>query len=162
MPTSVVVQIDDLSSPDVQALVIEHLAGMHGNTPAGQVHALAAESLRRPDITFWTAWMSGTLCGCGALKELDSKSGEIKSMRTRSAHLNRGVAQALLEEIVRTGRARGYDCLYLETGTGPAFEPAHALYKKYGFSWCSAFGDYTPTEFNVFMAKPLGTSRSAA
>ena len=162
MPSSVVVQIDDLSSRDTQELVAGHLAGMHGNTPAGQVHALAIESLRLPDVTSWTARMSGVLCGCGALKELDSTSGEVKSMRTRSAYMNRGVAQAVLGEIIRTGHARGYDCLYLETGTGPAFEAAHALYKKNGFSWCSAFSDYKPTEFNVFMAKPLTPSRSAA
>ncbi len=79
-------------------------------------------------------------------------------MRTREAFLKRGIAQAVLEEIIRTGHARGYDRLYLETGTGPAFAAAHALYGKYGFSDCAAFGDYTATEFNVFMVKPLMAS----
>lgn len=149
------IRIDDLSSPQVQALIAEHLAGMRGNSPPGNVHALAIEGLRRPDVTFWSAWQDAALCGCGALKELDAKSGEIKSMRTRTDFLRQGIGQAVLDEIVRTARNRGYRHLYLETGTGPAFDAAHRLYRRNGFDGCGPFGDYTATEFNVFMVKPL-------
>ena len=76
-------------------------------------------------------------------------------MRTRAAFLRRGVGQAVLDEIVRTARRRGYSRLLLETGAGPAFEPAHALYRRNGFEGCGPFGEYTATEFNVFMAKAL-------
>lgn len=147
---------DDLSSQEVQALIAEHLSGMHSNTPVGQVHALDIERLRAPGVTFWTAWLDNSLCGCGALKELDSLSGEVKSMRTRAAFLRQGVGQAILDEIVRTARQRDYTHLFLETGTGSAFEAAHKLYLRNGFAWCGAFGDYTATDFNVFMAKELG------
>lgn len=152
---SIRLQIDDLSSPEVQALVLEHLSGMHSNSPAGHVRALAIDGLRVPGITFWSAWLGQALCGCGALKELDAGSGEIKSMRTRAAFLKQGVGQAVLDEIIRTAMHRGYTRLYLETGTGPAFEAAHGFYKKNGFDWCGAFGDYTATDFNVFMVRPL-------
>lgn len=148
-------RLDDLSTGEVQDLVAEHLAGMHGNTPAGHVNALAIDGLRSPAITFWTAWLGDRLCGCGALKELSATSGEVKSMRTRPAFLRQGVAQAILDEILRTAKARGYAEVFLETGTGPAFEAAHALYVKNGFRWCGAFGDYKATEFNVFMVKEL-------
>lgn len=151
----IVVRQDDLSSVEVQALVAEHLAGMHANSPPGHVHALAIERLRGPGLTFWAAWIDGALCGCGAMKELDPRSGEVKSMRTRAAFVRRGVGQAILDEIVGTARARGYRRLLLETGTGAAFAAAHALYRRNGFEWCGAFGDYTATEFNVFMAKAL-------
>ena len=156
------VQIDDLSSPEVQALVAEHLQGMHGNSPAGHVRALAIDGLRLPEVTFWTAQLDGTVCGCGAMKELDAQTAEVKSMRTRLAYLKQGVAQAILDEILRTAKERGYASLFLETGTGPAFEAAHTLYKKNGFTWCGAFGDYTATDFNVFMVKALITENSAA
>lgn len=149
------VRQDDLSSEEVRALVAEHLAGMHGNSPPGHVHALAIEGLRAPGVTFWSAWMDGTLCGCGALKELDPFSGEIKSMRTSSACLRRGIGQAILDEIVRTARQRGYSRLLLETGTGKAFEAAHALYLRNGFKWSGPFGEYAATDFNVFMARDL-------
>ena len=151
----ILVRSDDLSSPQVQALIAEHLAGMHGNTPAGHVHALAIDGLRAPEVTFWSAWFDGQLAGCGAMKELSATVGEIKSMRTRPASLRRGVGQAVLDEILRTARERRYSSLYLETGTGEPFAAAHALYLRNGFVWCGPFGDYEATDFNVFMVKPL-------
>lgn len=152
---TITVRIDDLTSPEVHALITEHLAGMHGNTPAGQVHALAIDKLRAPDITFFTAWRDGALCGCGAVRELDPTRGEVKSMRTRQAFLRQGVGQAVLDAIERTATQRGYHQLLLETGTGPAFDAAHRLYLRNGFTWCGAFGSYTATEFNVFLQKRL-------
>jgi putative acetyltransferase len=149
------IRVDDLSTIEVQELVAEHLTGMHSNSPPGHVNALAIESLRRPDITFWTARIDGRLCACGALKELDASAGEVKSMRTRPAYLRQGVGQEVLDEIVRTARARGYTHLYLETGTGQAFEAAHAFYRGNEFTACGAFGDYTASTFNVFMVKLL-------
>jgi putative acetyltransferase len=149
------VHIDDLSSSDAQGIVTEHLVGMHGNSPAGHVHALAIDGLKAPDTTFWSAWSDGQLCGCGALKQLTADSGELKSMRTRAAFLRQGVGQAVLEQIIQTAQDRGYTRLYLETGTGAAFEAAHALYLRNGFTWCEAFGNYEATDFNVFMVKAL-------
>ena len=151
----ITVHQDDLSSAEVQALIAEHLAGMHSNTPAGHVHALAVDTLRGPGVTFWSAWTDGVVCGCGALKELDRLTGEVKSMRTRAAFLRRGVGQAILDEIIRTARQRGYSRLCLETGVGRAFEPAHALYLRNGFEWGGPFGEYAATDCNVFMAKIL-------
>lgn len=152
------VRLDDLSSPEVVGLVAEHLAGMHGNSPPGHVHAMAVEGLRQPGVTFWSAWKGEALCGCGALKELDPGAGELKSMRTRSAFLRQGVGQAMLDEIVRTARVRGYSSLFLETGTGEAFAAAHALYLRNGFHWCGPFAGYEATDFNVFMVKRLGVA----
>jgi putative acetyltransferase len=157
----VLVRADDLSSPLVQSLVAEHLAGMQGNTPAGQVHALAIEGLRAPGVTFWSAWLDGQLAGCGAMKALGAIAGEVKSMRTRPAYLRRGVGQAVLGEILRTARERRYSNVYLETGTGEPFEAAHALYLRNGFVWCGPFGDYKATDFNVFMVKPLSPAGDA-
>jgi putative acetyltransferase len=149
------VRVDDLKSAEVRNLIAEHLQGMHSNSPPEHVNALALDSLGRPDVTFWTVWENQALCGCGALKELGSALGEIKSMRTRAAYLRRGVGQFVLDEIIRTAVSRGYRRLYLETGTGPAFEPAHSLYRRNGFDWCEAFADYIATDFNVFMSKAL-------
>lgn len=149
------VQRDDLSSPEVRQLIAEHVSDMRGNSPPGHAHALAVESLRSPAVTVWTAWANGSLCGCGALKELDAATGEVKSMRTRAEFLRRGVGQAILDEITRTARERGYARLVLETGTGALFDAAHAFYQRNGFAWTGPFGDYVATDFNVFMAKVL-------
>jgi putative acetyltransferase len=125
---------------------------------SGDVHALAIDALRRPEISFWTVWHGDTLCGCGALKALDERSGEVKSMRTRAAWLRRGVGQAMLAHILATARARGFSTLHLETGSGPAFDAAHQLYLRNGFEFCGPFGDYRATTFSVFMKKTLETA----
>lgn len=145
------VRPDDLTHPEVRSLIAEHLAGMHANSPAEHVHALAIDGLRHPSVTFWSAWQGDRLCGCGALKALDERNGEVKSMRTRTAFLRQGVGQAVLDEITRTARTRGYERLWLETGTGTAFEAAHALYRRNGFEDCGAFGEYRANAFSAFM-----------
>jgi putative acetyltransferase len=48
-------------------------------------------------------------------------------------------------------RRRGYARLSLETGSGPAFEPALELYRKYGFTEGDAFDDYEKSPFNRFL-----------
>jgi putative acetyltransferase len=149
------VRRDDLTGAEVQSLIAEHLAGMHANTPAEHVYALAIDGLRVPSITFWSAWQAGRLCGCGALKALDDRNGEVKSMRTRAGFQRQGVGQAVLDEIIRTARSRGYERLWLETGTGPAFEPAQALYRRNGFETCGPFADYPANPFSLFMVRTV-------
>jgi putative acetyltransferase len=103
------------------------------------------------NVTVWSAWNGDDICGIGALKQLDAHAGEIKSMRTHPDYLRRGVAAALLEHIVKEARARGLRRLSLETGSGPAFEPALALYRRHGFINGAAFSDYQKSDFNQFL-----------
>jgi len=140
----------DFTDARVLELLREHLAGMHASSPPGSVYALDLSGLQQPSIAFFTVWDGDELLGCGALKHLDDDAGEIKSMRTSARHLRRGAAACLLEHVLAIARARGYARVCLETGRGPAFEPALALYRKYGFVPGPAFGDYVATEFNQF------------
>ena len=147
--------VDDLSSPEIRALLDEHLANMRSISPPESTHALPIEGLRKPDVTFWTAWENGELLGCGALKELDAEHGEIKSMRTVSRHLRKGVAKALLEYIIAEAGRRGYRRLSLETGSMIEFEPARQLYARAGFVYCLPFADYIEDPNSVFMEREL-------
>jgi putative acetyltransferase len=150
----------DFGDPRVTALLRRHLEGMHAHSPAGHVFALDWSGLQRPDISFYTLWDDEALLGCGALKALDHVSGEVKSMRTADAHLRTGVGAAILEHIIAESGRRGYRRLSLETGSGPAFEPALALYRKRGFVNGPAFGDYEASAFNQFLHLDLsGTGR---
>jgi hypothetical protein len=79
------IEIDDLSRPQVHALLQEHLDNMHELSPPEQVFALDLSKLKVPEITVWTIWDGPQLLGCGALKELAAGHGEIKSMRTPTA-----------------------------------------------------------------------------
>lgn len=142
---------DDLTGPEIVALLRYHLEQMHLNSPPGSVFAFDIDRLRAPDVTFWTAWDGGNLLGCGAMKEIDEAHGEIKSMRTAPDHLREGVAAALLDHIIGMARNRGYRRLSLETGSGRAFEPALSLYRQRGFVDGAPFGDYERTAFNQFL-----------
>jgi putative acetyltransferase len=115
------------------------------------VFALDWSGLQQPEISFYALWEGEELLGFGALKELGPDAGEIKSMRTADAHLRRGVAAAILEHIIAEARRRGYRRLSLETGSGPAFEPALELYRRYGFTEGEAFNGYEKSEFNQFL-----------
>ena len=149
------IKIDDLRGPEIHELLQEHLRSMALHSPPQSVHALDIEALREPGITFWTVWERGELLGCGALKELDSRHAEIKSMRTSSSHLRKGVARRLLSHILEEARRRGYGRLSLETGSMEAFEPARRLYADFGFTYCEPFADYVEDPYSVFMTREL-------
>ena len=149
------IKLDDLTGPAIAELLREHLANMAENSPPESVHALNIEQLRQPDITFWSVWTDGELLGCGALKELSARHGEIKSMRTVSRHRRKGVAARLLEHILEEAKKRSYTRVSLETGSMEAFAPAHRLYASFGFRHCGPFADYIEDPNSLFMTKEL-------
>ena len=145
----------DLGDKRVLELIHTHLAGMHASSPPGNVFALDLSGLRSPQIDFFAAWEGSTVVGMGALKALGPTEGEIKSMRTHADHLRKGVAARLLEHLRALARARGYRRVSLETGSGPAFEPALALYRQHGFRSGAPFGDYAASAFSQFLQREL-------
>ncbi len=129
---------------------------MHANSPPGHVFALDLSGLKAPEVTVWTAWDGTKLAGIGALKTLQGDAGEVKSMRTDPRYLRRGVATQLLEHMITHALKNGLQRLSLETGSGPAFEPALALYRNRGFRDGEAFAGYSPSDFNQFLHLDLG------
>ena len=152
---AVKIELDDLSRPEIHALLNEHLQNMYELSPPESVHALDLSKLRAPGITFWSAWEGEVLLGCGALKELDPTHGEIKSMRTPAARRRKGAGRAILAHIIEVARLRSYERLSLETGSMEAFRPAQALYQSFGFERCGPFADYREDPNSVFMTRKL-------
>jgi putative acetyltransferase len=149
---------DDLSSAATRALLALHLQGMRANTPPQAVYALDVSGLTAPGVTVWTAWDCDAVVAMGALKRLGDGTGEVKSMRTHPDHLRRGAAAQLLDHIIDEAKARideakacGMRRLSLETGRGPAFDPALGLYRKRGFVNGAVFSDYVASAFNQFL-----------
>lgn len=142
---------DDLTDPQTQALLALHLAGMQADSPPESVFALDLSGLRRPDIRLWSAWNEGAIACVGALRTLTPDHGEIKSMRTHPDYLRRGAGTAMLAHIIAQATQAGMAHLSLETGRGPAFAPAIALYRRHGFTDGEAFGDYVRSDFNQFL-----------
>lgn len=149
------IELDDLSRPQVLELLNEHLSNMHELSPAEQVFALDVARLKAPQITFWTVWDDDVLLGCGALKELTAKHGEIKSMRTPKGLRRRGAGRAVLAHIIEVATTRGYEVISLETGRSQEFEAAHCLYESVGFQYCGPFGDYVENGNSIFMSLRL-------
>jgi putative acetyltransferase len=155
------IEVDDVSRPEVLALLEEHLRNMYELSPPEQVFAFDARKLRQPGVAFWTAWKDGVLLGCAALKELSPTQGEVKSMRTPARLRRQGAGRALLDHLLRVSRERGYRELFLETGRHPAFAPAQTLYRSVGFRECGPFGAYTKNGNSVFMSLTLGGENAA-
>jgi putative acetyltransferase len=149
------IRLGGLDDPAVIRLLEEHLQSMTLHSPPESIHALDLAGLKRPEITFWSVWQDGDLLGCGALKELDARHGEIKSMRTAAAHLRKGVARRMLVYIIYEARQRGYERLSLETGSMEAFAAARKLYASFGFEPCEPFGEYVLDPYSVFMTRAL-------
>jgi len=146
---------DGITDPIVIDLLKEHLRCMAEVSPPESIHALSLDGLRKPDVTFWTIWNGHELVGCGALKELDSQHGEIKSMRTAYVYQGRGIAKIMLRHLIGVAKARRYHRLSLETGSMDYFEPARRLYAGLGFQICQPFGAYTEDPNSVFMTLEL-------
>ncbi len=150
-----VVREDDLTGSQIIELLQEHLACMAEVSPPESIHALDVARLRAADVTFWSVWQGAALAGCGALKELDPTHAEIKSMRTASQFLRRGVASRMLEHILLVAKRRNYQRLSLETGSMDYFAPARKLYASFGFSYCGPFGDYREDPNSMFMTREV-------
>lgn len=161
LPDGLTIAEDDLTAPDVRALVALHLSGMHDHSPPEKVHALPVAQLQQPGVTFYAARIAGQAVAIGALRILDAphgeikSRGEIKSMRVVPGWLGRGVGHAMLLHLLDAARARALTRVSLETGRGPAFAPALRLYRRHGFVPCAPFGDYVEDDFSQCLSLAL-------
>lgn len=147
---------DDLTGEEVTALLRLHLEEMHSWSPACKVHAMPIERLSEADVTFYSAWDGERLAAVGALKDLGSGRGELKSMRAAPEYRGKGAGLAILRHLMAQASARGMTWLGLETGATEPFEPARQLYARHGFAECEAFGDYVTDEFSLCMSREMG------
>jgi putative acetyltransferase len=145
----------ELHAPDVAELLAFHVGQMQAHSPEDSCHVLSASGLDRSDITFLTLRENGRLVGIGALRALDERRGEIKSMRTHPDALGRGVGSTMLQAIIAKARQRGYQELLLETGRSEDFAAATHLYFKAGFRDCGPFGGYPSGPFTRFLRLAL-------
>ena len=147
--------IEDPRSAEIQDLLARHLAFSRTVTPIEYSFALDVDELVGEAVTFFSARRGGRLVGIAALKQLDQKHAELKSMHTREAERGLGVGRALVEHILAFARGEGYRQVSLETGATDEFVAARTLYARSGFSPCQPFGDYVASPYNTFMTVQL-------
>lgn len=141
----------DLADPRIVALLRYHFGKCHEVSPPESCHVFSIEKLSAPEIDVWAAWSDEHLLGVGAMKPINDRHGEVKSMHTAEAARRRGVGGAILRHIISTSRQRGFMRLSLETGCFAYFAPAVALYRAHGFIECAPFGDYAPDPNSLFL-----------
>jgi putative acetyltransferase len=154
MPAGVIAP-DDPGADDVRALLAVHLAWSHTTTPPEDVHALDVDGLLDPAVAFFSYRVDGALLGIGALKRLDERHAEVKSMHTVAAARGQGIGRAMVEHLLATARALGCARVSLETGSMAAFAPARALYESVGFRPCARYGDYPDSPSSAFFTIEL-------
>ena len=146
---------DDPARPEITALLEAHLDYAVEHTLPENIFALDVDALKTKDITFWAAWNGESVIGCGALKELNPRHGEIKSMHTAASFRGTGVASQILQYVIKEAKCRSYERLSLETGSNDGFAPARALYRHHGFVECAAFAGYPDAPTSTFMTLEL-------
>jgi putative acetyltransferase len=149
------ISIDDPRAEDVRALLERHLAFARLHTAPEDIHALDVDGLGDPSVALFSFRVGGELLAVGALKRLDERHAELKSMHTYEAARGRGIGRAMLDHLIAVARDRGYRRVSLETGCLPGFAAARSLYASAGFRPCGPFGGYGPSRNSVFMTLPL-------
>ncbi|MBS0482623.1 MAG: GNAT family N-acetyltransferase [Proteobacteria bacterium] len=154
MPDYAIIE-DDLTGPEITALLRLHLDEMHRWSPPESVHAMPVERLRADDVTFYSLWDDEALAACGAIRQIGAHHGELKSMRAHPDYRGRGAGKAMLHHLLGIARQRGYSRVSLETGRPEPFLPARHLYESHGFVECPPFGDYVSDDFSICMTRTL-------
>jgi putative acetyltransferase len=144
-----------LNHPQVLAMLRYHYDVNIAVTPAGSAHVFDISRLAQPDVSFWSAWQGETLMGVGALKRMNERDGEVKSMHTLQTARRSGTGTTLLKHIMTEAKAMGLKQLWLETGSFEFFAPARALYTKFGFVECEPFVGYKPDVNSTFMTREI-------
>jgi len=106
------------------------------------------------DITvFFVAYSAGVPLGCGGLRTLDARSGEIKRMYVTPEARGTGVSVAVIRALEATARGYGWSDLLLETGT--AQPDALRFYQREGYSRVANFGHYVGLDTSLCFGKRL-------
>jgi len=120
----------------------------------GEDHAFYAQ-FNKPDALKQAivAYEENTPVGCGAFKELDATTVEVKRMFVNESLRNKGIATIVLLALENWALELGYTRCILETGIRQP--DAIALYKKNGYRLVENFGQYAGVNTSVCFEKRL-------
>jgi putative acetyltransferase len=90
---------------------------------------------------------------CGAIKEFDPETMEVKRMFTDESHRGKGLATKVLIELEKWALELGYSKCILETGK--RLHDAVRLYEKSGYQLIPNYGQYIQMENSICFEKKL-------
>ena len=107
---------------------------------------------------FLVLYEDGNSVGCGAVRLLDSETGELKRMYVDPTVRGRGLGRRLLAALEFEARGLGVRRLVLETGIRQC--AALALYRAAGFQPVPLYGEYVRSpETSICLGKVMAPSR---
>ena len=133
---------NNFDDPQVNDLLNKHFVELRTVSPQGSTHVLDILGLKHESIRFWSLWENNELIGCGAIKFLDEKHGEFKSIRVADKYRRSGSGEKIIFHLINQAKQIGINKLSIETGAGEFFAPARKLFKKFGFKTCKPFAHY--------------------
>ena len=142
----------NFDNPEVYEFLIKHFIELKSVSPEGSPHVLDIGGLKDPSIKFWSLWENNSLLGSGAIKFLDKKHGEFKSIRVNDKFRRKGYGIAVINHLIEKSKKQGIERLSLETGAGEFFTPARKLFIKCGFKFCNPFSHYKNDVNSVYMS----------
>ena len=142
----------NFDNPEVYEFLIKHFIELKSVSPEGSTHVLDIGGLKDPSIKFWSLWENNSLLGSGAIKFLDKKHGEFKSIRVNDKFRRKGYGIAVINHLIEKSKKQGIERLSLETGAGEFFTPARKLFIKCGFKVCNPFSHYKNDVNSVYMS----------
>ena len=154
-PGGVTVRRADILSADARRLIDALNTELSKTYPEpGACHfRLDPDEVAPGQGAFVIAFDTGQPVGCGAVRRIDRRTGELKRMYVRPESRGRGVGRRLVAALAAEARSLGLERLVLETGIRQA--AALVLYEHTGFARIPPFGEYTASPVSVCMAKDL-------
>ena len=99
------------------------------------------------------AYVGETAVGCGAFKEYERGTAEIKRMFVRENERGRGIAGEILAELETWAKELNFSECILETGVKQP--EAIRLYQKSGYAKMTSYGQYLNVANSVCMRKSI-------
>tara|TARA_B100000989_G_scaffold189527_1_gene142731 strand:+ start:202 stop:657 length:456 start_codon:yes stop_codon:yes gene_type:complete len=142
----------NFDNTEVNQLLKKHFIELRSVSPEGSAHVLNIEGLQEKGIKFWSIYENDKLIGCGALKFLDPKHGEFKSIRVADPFRKKGYGKKIIKALIEKSRQLNIENISIETGSGEFFLPARKLFKKFGFTECEPFSHYKTDPNSCYMS----------
>lgn len=140
---SVTIGQEPADSEDAQYCLGEYLAELavrfDGGFDPNNGNALTVEEMTPPAGYLLVARLDGKPVGCGALKQLGAKEGEVKRVWTSPDARGLGVASRIMDALEKLAREVGFGSVKLDTNC--ALTEAQAMYRKRGYRPIERYND---------------------
>jgi GNAT superfamily N-acetyltransferase len=128
-------------APTALALIRELDAEIVERDPDGPIHGLHPGEHADPRLRFFVLTVAGEPAGCGALRQLEPDTGELKRMFVRREFRGQGLSRVLIRQLE----------------TGPRQVEALGLYRSEGYADIPRYGEYLDSPDSICMQKLLST-----